>query len=251
MKKAALPLWLIGFLLMFAAADTHAAPGQPEISSFEKANRLYEQGKFPEAAAAYQELLESGYTSTSVYFNLGNACFKAGRLGQAVAAYRRAQHVSPRDPDIQANLQFAREQSRGPRVRTPFWQGLLSRISLTEWSVTTAVGLWAVLGLLTASQIKPSLGPHLRGVIISLSVGSLVAASCLIAAWYSSRALKIAVVTSPQTEVRHGPLNESQSAFTAYDGAELKILDQKDDWLQVTAGPSRTGWIRAADAVTL
>jgi uncharacterized protein YgiM (DUF1202 family) len=78
-----------------------------------------------------------------------------------------------------------------------------------------------------------------------------MAGICLATAWFSAKSTEFAVVTADQTEVRHGPLSESQAAFTAYDGAELKILDRKDEWLQVTAGAARTGWIRSSDAVVL
>jgi len=40
------------------------------------------------------------------------------------------------------------------------------------------------------------------------------------------------------------PFDESPSAFTARDGAELRVLDHKDDWLQVTDGTRRVGWVK-------
>ena len=49
--------------------------------------------------------------------NLGNAYFKSGQLGKAIAAYREAEQMSPRDPDVRANLRFARNQVQGPTLR--------------------------------------------------------------------------------------------------------------------------------------
>src|SRR4051812_26718387 len=37
---------------------------------FDQANKLYEQGKFEEAASAYEALVASGARSASVWFNL-------------------------------------------------------------------------------------------------------------------------------------------------------------------------------------
>ena len=51
--------------------------------------------------------------SPALLFNYGNAEFKAGHLGKAIAAYRRAELLAPRDAEIRANLAF-RPQS-GPR----------------------------------------------------------------------------------------------------------------------------------------
>ena len=69
------------------------------------------------------------------------------------------------------------------------------------------------------------------------------------AAWYESRFARTAVVITAEAIVRHGPLSESQTAFTAHDGAELRVLDQKDEWLEVSAGARRTGWLRRDQAL--
>src|SRR6185436_11225451 len=76
--------------------------------TFDGANKLYEQGKFVEAAAGYEKLVLGGQSSAPIYYNLGNAYFKSGQIGRAIRAYRQAERLTPRDPDLRANLQFAR-----------------------------------------------------------------------------------------------------------------------------------------------
>src|SRR5204863_6861501 len=85
-------------------------------SVFEAANRLYFEGKFSEAATTYGILEQSGEKSPALYFNWGNALFKSGQIGRAIAAYRQAEALAPRDPDIRANLQFARKQRQAPTL---------------------------------------------------------------------------------------------------------------------------------------
>ena len=72
---------LAGVLLL--AGSSPASEAQ-----FEEANRLYETGRFAEAAALYRVAATNGVSAT-LLFNLGNAHFKAGQLGQAMAAYQR------------------------------------------------------------------------------------------------------------------------------------------------------------------
>jgi len=55
-------------------------------------------------------------------------------------------------------------------------------------------------------------------------------------------------VSVREVPIRSGPFDESPSSFTANDGAELRLLDRKDDWLQVTDGARRIGWLKR-DAV--
>ena len=82
-------------------------------ADFSAANQLYAKGKFADAAAAYEKILQTGAQSPALLFNAGNAEFKAGHLGKAIAAYRRAEQLSPRDAELRANLAFVRNQVQG------------------------------------------------------------------------------------------------------------------------------------------
>ncbi len=43
---------------------------------FEKANTFYSEQKFDSAAHYYEKIIESGYQSSTVYFNCGNAWYR-------------------------------------------------------------------------------------------------------------------------------------------------------------------------------
>ena len=51
-------------------------------SAFDAANKLYEQGNYKQAAEAYKLLVQKGQVSAPLYFNWGNALFKAGQIGR-------------------------------------------------------------------------------------------------------------------------------------------------------------------------
>ena len=75
---------------------------------------LYRQGKFREAARAFQVSLlkHTGQTKNVphqayIYYNLGNAQFKAGDLAGAIESYKQALRLDPQDTDAQHNLALA------------------------------------------------------------------------------------------------------------------------------------------------
>lgn len=243
---------LLAFALaLFTASPCLAATSSMNVAvAFEAANKLYEQGKFADAAAAYEQLTESGTTAPALYFNLGNALFKAGQTGSAIAAYRQAQHLTPRDPDLRANLQFARDKVQGPTYHGTAWERWLSKLSLNEWTVAAAVAVWATFLLLAARFLWPKSAPSLRGWTILGGITAVVLCSLLGCAFAHREAVAIAVVTQQDTTVRTGPFDESPGVFTANNGAELRVLDTKDGWLQVTAGQRRIGWVKS-DTVAL
>ena len=103
---------LAGLLLLILVLLPRAESAEVNVK-FEQANRLYEQGKYGEAANAYESIVKSRGGSTALYFNLGNAYFKDGQLGRALFHYRMAERMAPRDPDIEANLRLTRERVAG------------------------------------------------------------------------------------------------------------------------------------------
>ncbi len=219
-----------------------AAAGIP--ADFDAANRLYAEGKFAGAAGAYEKIIQSGAVSPALYFNYGNAEFKAGNPGRAIAAYRRAEQLAPRNAEMRANLDFVRNQVQGPTLRESRWQDWLGTLTLNEWTTMAAIALWLTLALLMARQIRPALKTTLRG-LTRFAVAALIATSTVVAVDAANHFSKqTAVVVVPDPILRSGPFDEAQNAFTVHNGAELSVLDCRDNWLQVTDGAGRIGWLQ-------
>lgn len=227
---------LAGIIPCFAATDAEA--------SFDAANKLYAQSKFADAAAAYEKIITEGSVSPALYFNLGNAYFKAGQMGRAIAAYRQAEELSPRDPDVRANVQFARNQVQGPKVGLVWWRQKLGTLSANEWMTLATVAVWITLGLFITRLIKPSLTPMLRPWTLVAIVGLVAVFACTKLALSKSASPQTAIVVINDATIRTSPFDEAAAAFTAHDGAEFRVMDQKNDWLQVTDGKRNVGWVR-------
>jgi len=244
------PTWL---LLFFALA----APAATPIAQFDQANGLYEQGRFADAAAGYQQLIAAGHTSATIYYNLGNAWFKAGQLGRSVAAYRRALKLSPRDPNILFNLDFARRQVAGSSAPAPnLWQRLPGRLTLNEWAVLAAIAFWLCFALLLLREWKPAWRRQLRSYVIAAASLATLLIAMLTIAVYQSGAVREAVVVAQEAVVRYGPLEDSRVHFQLRNGAEVQIVGRKQNspaeaWLQVRDGSNRIGWLKRDQVVIL
>jgi len=249
--KCLLAFSLATAVLTIAVAALCAQGTGSASAAFDAANKLYEEGKFSDAAAAYERLLQGGAVSSALYFNWGNAQFKAGRTGRAIAAYRKAEELVPRDPDVRANLRFAREQVQGPTLRPGWHERSLGRFNLNEMSAATAGVFWLLFALLAAWQIRPSAKRALRNWVLLAAALLVVLGLGLGLRLHARLAAQTAIVVVSNATVRNGPFEESPTAFTARDGAELRVLDQKDDWLQVTAGARRLGWLPRTQVVVV
>jgi len=49
----------------------------------------------------YESVINNGYESGEVYFNLGNAYFKSGKLQYAILNYERAKKIISNDDDVE------------------------------------------------------------------------------------------------------------------------------------------------------
>jgi tetratricopeptide (TPR) repeat protein len=219
-------------------------------SDFSNANQLYAEGKFSDATNLYEKILASGGSSANLLFNYGNAEFKSGNLGKAIAAFRRAELLAPRDSEIRANLEFARNQVQGSTVRESRWENWLGQLTLNEWAVFAMLVFWLTFILLAAKQIRPVLAPKLRGVTFALISLTVLCAAILSVQAASRFSNQTAVVISGST-ARSGPFDDAQNAFAVHNGAELSVLDRHDDWVQVADGSGKTGWLQTKQVEVL
>jgi tetratricopeptide (TPR) repeat protein len=247
-------LWgaLIGLLLWLAW--TGPAPALAASAEFDTANQLYFEGKFAEAARVYQKLIEAE-PSGVLYYNLGNAWFKAGQPGRAIAAYLRATQLNPRDPNLRFNLRFVREKVTGKDTPVgPAWQRALATLTLNEWARSCAAAFWGWFLLLILRELRPAWRRPLRTYLVLAALGTLLLAGALTAAWRQSQ-VQTAVVIRSEAVVRQGPLDRSPVAFKLRDGSELVVQDQQEIrdqgqsqlWFRIQDAAGRIGWVKRDD----
>jgi tetratricopeptide (TPR) repeat protein len=238
---------LIGVASM--AAGVRGEEATPQTAFF-AGNQAYAGGNYDAAIRAYDSVLASGQESGGLFFNLGNAFFKDGQLGRAIASYERARRLLPRDPDVQANLQYAREQAGVEQAERPLWKRLAfpfaTRANGTELAVLASlcwVALWVVLTVRL-------LVPRLR---VGLGRAAAVAAACYLAL-AGSLGLRLAelelrdaavVTAAGETQVRFEPSPTGTEHFPVAAGTTLDVTEERDGWLQVRRDDGRRGWIPA------
>jgi tetratricopeptide (TPR) repeat protein len=235
------------FQILLAALGVWISAGNAmadDVSAkFDAANRLYAKGKFTNAATAYEKILRSGAVSPALYFNYGNAEFKAGNLGRAIGAYRQAEQLSPHDADVRANLEFARSQVQGAKASANRWENWLGTLTLNEWTALAVVLFWLTFMLLAIMQIWPALKTVLNGFTRAVAIVMILSGVGCGAAVSIHVYKKTAVVVAPDLVARTGPFDDAQNVFTAHDGAEFAVLSRRGDWLQVADNSGKIGWI--------
>ena len=236
--------------ILVVVSDTHAqAPQAADLMT--EANSRYERGEYAEAAQQYEALIDTGYEDTAIYYNLGNTYLESGDLGRAILNYLRAQALSPRDPDILANLDLARAKTvdrigaeRDSLVESVSYFG-------RRWVTPSELGalsllLWAITGLaisvLLVYRSSPLRAFVRTGAAVS-AIATLVSFLLLVSMLYVNPYDHTGVVTAEAVDVVSGPGPQYAREFTLHSGAEVRLVDTRQGWLRVSLpGGELQGW---------
>ncbi len=237
--------WVIGLLALVLALGGWAATPREH---FEAGNAHLAKGQPAEALAAYGQIPPEA-TSAALEFNSGLAHAQIGQLGHALTRLRRAERLAPRDPEIKRALVQVRARISGPAVPPDPLGQTLGRLTLNEWAVAAGLAWWAWFALLLVARLGPAARQSVRGYAVSFGAIATVLLLTALPAWRTRLREPAVIATQANAAVRISPLEEAKVAFTAHDGAEFRLTDERAGWFRVEEPASgRAGWLSARSA---
>lgn len=240
---------LVGALALVAAPRVRA---QEEI--LQQGNQLYLQEDYTAAVEAYEAVLDAGFESVALHYNLGNAYYKTGELGRSILAWERARELAPSDPDVLANLALARSLTADAVEPLPqFWlvsvvswwvgllpRGLLMGIVATAWLAACA-GVAA--RVLTRRDDMRSVAGWVAvvGAVLTLVFGT----NLFVRELGIGRAER-AVILAEAVPVRSAPADQDDlTIFEIHEGTRVRIDQRAGDWAEVVLDDGKVGWVRS------
>ena len=236
-----LALSFISFLIVLP----QDAPTDDRITQAETA---YYTGDYATAIQTYGALLQDGIESSALYFNLGNAYFEAGQLGDALVAYQRAQLQHPRDTDINANISRVRAlradfQGDEQFIIDKFASSTYSVMTRIELGIVTAIGwtLWFIAA--TLWLWRQTWRRYLSIPLVVGGVVMLIGVTLFFSREFSDTYRPRAIVTELQASVYSGPSEDYLNIYQLYSAAEIRILEIQREWVRFILPDGQQGWI--------
>lgn len=230
-----------------------------DASIVARADSAYMNDDFLNAAALYQEAIDSLGPSPERYYNLGNSYYRAGLNGMAIVCYERALRLDPSNDDIRDNLEFV--NSRITDRITPGHSLIGSAADRIARSAHSNVWAWAglicfVLALAGVCVYFLADGVTVRKIGF-FGAGVLLVCSVLTnrMAWraaHSATSSTSAVVVSPSvilSTTPRQPKDRSEEAMLLHEGTKLEILDSIPGsgtdrmWYDVKVDDSHRAWV--------
>jgi len=215
------------------------------VQAYNEGNRLYAQKDYAGAVHAYEEALKTG-NDPRVHYNLGNALFRSGKIGEAIVHYRRACYLAPCDHDVAANLAFARAYRLDKSTAVPSPIAHLADRTLRQLSRTEAALLAGVL--FTLAGLAFSAWIVWRGRLLAFATGvcALIGLYGFLAQqlWAGEVADRPAVVVVPEVSAASGPGDEFKQVLLLHDGTEVKIRETRGEWALIQLPGGSGGWLK-------
>lgn len=255
---------------------------EPVHAELQGALEAYDAGEFEQAFTGFIATLEGlereGKLGENTFFggmfgpgallyNTGNAAYKAGQLGEAVAAYLAARSLQPDQPDVVANLAFVQAQSKDKleaKLPASPWFTLLALralLSQPQWlALASSLLLLALVAFLVRSVFPVLEGRDLSWLVkltrhvaqsklrlglLRLGMSLSCVGLCCLALVYAKGLdnHKWGAVTAPQAVAYSGPGQQHVVVFRVHEGAPVAVEGQRPGWWQVRLSDGKRGWL--------
>ena len=249
MKKSIIIAILITLLGSFVKGQSNLTP------YLDSAQTAYANNDFKNSVRLYLRVVEHGYESPQIFYNIGNGYYKQMRIANAILWYQKALQIDPTYEDAIANLKLAQELivDKIDPIAPPFYKrwykNMMLWFSPNTWAVITlaSFSLFTIALFILFSNIENKL----RGLSIPvgilafiLSVGSFFISKSAFD-YVTNRTL--GVVMSPSVTIRSTPYEEGTKLFTIHEGLTVNITTKVEGWYEIRLEDGRVGWLMTKD----
>jgi tetratricopeptide (TPR) repeat protein len=237
----------IAVVFLFSSALFAQTPDE----LMKQANKFYQEGSFDQAIQAYQKVLSQGYESGALYLNLGNSYFRSGKLGYAIYNYEKGLRLEPNDEDLVYNLKIANLRTFDKITQLPklfivaWWDGLVTSLSISGWSVVVVVVFWILLGSIAVYYFAKRTR-FLRIAFVSSSISLailLIVVLVLFSRVNRDAATNYGILLEQTCSAKVSPDSKGNDAFVVHEGVKFAIDDQVNDWVKIRLLDGKVGWV--------
>ncbi len=241
-------------LLLFLLLVPAVLAAQPQ-TFMERGNDYYQKQQYDKAVQAYNKVLNEGYESAELYYNLGNSYYRKGNLGYAILNYEKALKLSPGDEDIRHNLALANSRTID-RINTlpgffifQWWESFLALLPFSGWVYLSYIFYLLLIGLIIFYFFTRHANYQRLAFFSGIAVLFLFAASLAISVIKYNREFNIknGVVVQQSATAKLSPDPDSKDAFVIHEGLKVKIEDKVDNYYRIKLQDGKLGWLPQDD----
>ncbi|MCK4257974.1 MAG: hypothetical protein KAX49_03300 [Halanaerobiales bacterium] len=218
---------------------------------FYQANKYYQDADYEKAVDSYEQILQEGYASGHLYYNLGNTYYRLDQKGKALLNYMRAKNLIPRDPDLSSNLEYLEEELQIERDGGGWLFGLASWISdymtLRELAFLVSLFLTLVVILILSAVFITKWRQFLKIPMVIVILCLIIFLFGTVLSGYHFYGTNPAVVVVNEAKVRFEPSMSGEIYYSLTEGTTIGIENIRDEWSQIQREDGKKGWVKSED----
>jgi len=243
-KKFFILLLLIGSFNLSNALDLETLSDSAET--------YYSQGEYQKALDEYNEIIEKGYESGRLYFNIGNAYYKLNKINDAILNYERAKILLPNNKDIEFNLEMAKRNITDKIEKVPvfflinWYNSFIGILSTDSWAIISMISFAAMLSLIFIFFFTRSYVFKKLSFWIAISLFVVTTASFIFSSKEKDRVetRNYAIVFEPVVNIKASPNDIATDLFVLHEGTKVEIRQSSKDWVEIKIEDGSVGWIK-------
>jgi tetratricopeptide (TPR) repeat protein len=225
----------------------------------ERGNEYYLNGEYESAIKEYQAVIDSGFESAELYYNLGNAYYKSHKITMALVNYEKANLLKPGDKEILHNLEMTRQMvvdkiDKLPEFMPRVWyRRFIGLLKTDQWAYLSMVAfplsLILVLIYLFVRNTRIRKLSFWLGILLMV-----ISLSAFLFSWHQKRLVyhhSYAIILSPSVTIKSSPDESGTELFNLHEGTKVEIIDQLGEWKEIRLSDGNVGWVRMEDLIKL
>lgn len=243
----------IVLFLLFALCFSGFAYSQE--TALKEAEVAYAKEDYAKAIELYEEVLNSNGQSAAVYYNLGNAYYKAGKIAPAILNYERSLLMNPGDGDTRFNLEMARQKTidkiepLGEFFLVRWFNGVENMASADTWAKTGIVAFMLFIICLIMFFFSRWMRLRKVGFYMGILLILVVIFSNIFASDQKEEMQNRnrAIVFASTVTVKSSPDASGTDLFVLHEGTDVTVKSTLGEWSEIELEDGNIGWMPSKD----
>lgn len=224
-------------------------------TAIKEAEEAYTKENYNKAIELYENILKSNGESAEIFYNLGNAYYKAGKIAPAILNYERALVLDPSDADARFNLQMARQKSIDKIepienfFLTDWFNAIQNNAAADSWARMGIVCFILFIGCLILFFFSRWIRLKKAGFYLGLVFLVLVIFSNIFAKHQKDELVNRthAIVFAPTVTVKSSPDASGTDLFILHEGTKVSVKSTLGEWSEIVLEDGNVGWMPSKD----
>ena len=226
---------------------------------FDEGNALYNQGNYTEAIEKYTSIINNGFESAELYYNLGNAYYKINDIANSIFYFEKSLLLDLNNNETKNNLSFSQNMTIDRIETVPvnqvskFISKFTNVFDYNTWLLISII--FEFLSLIVFSLYLFNKNSDTKKRFFSIGSIFLFFFIIFLILGINSKSEyeknNPAILFENRISFKSEPNERSEDLFLLNEGTKVNVLEKLNEWSLVELSNGSKGWILSSTFQTI